>query len=365
MVTLRRRLDNGNRRLLLAIIALLLFAVPIHAQRLDQLDYIIGGGTLDVTFTHFTVGQYLGFYEEEGIDLQFVTSDGAVAAIQALAAGHYEIGSTLRPPILLSHAEGVDLGLVSIYTYVRNHFYLVGVAPDSPIRSIADLQGKVVGAPSMGAAAIPYLQGVLREVGIDPSTVTFLPVGFGVSFAEAMYRGQVDALVAWETIFASLETQGYEFRYLDFPDRYATMSGPQVSVRRDLLERNRDKYVRFLRGLLKSTVFALHNPEAAVRIHWHLYPESRPWGMSEEEALKAAMDIQAARFSRLGILNEPKGTWGMNYPLDWELELEIYGLTDKISDVSIFFTNDLIAEANDFDHERIIQMAREYRFPGQ
>ncbi len=51
------------------------------------------------------------------------------------------------------------------------------------------------------------------------------------------------------------------------------------------------------RALAKGFVFNQANREAAVRITWKQYPESRPRNMSEEDALKNALYVNETRMN--------------------------------------------------------------------
>ncbi len=103
------------------------------------------------------------------------------------------------------------------------------------------------------------------------------------------------------------------------------------------------------------------NPEAAARIHWKMYPEQMPKGVSEEQALKQAIrvfEVQSKGFVTRP--DEPK-TWGNYTAKSWAGYLDVYGLTQKISDPSRFYTNDLIAEINNFDAQKVINDAKNFK----
>ena len=44
--------------------------------------------------------------------------------------------------------------------------------------------------------------------------------------------------------------------------------------------------VALAQGYAKGTVFALNNPEAAIRILWEVFPQTRSPGKSEADALR-------------------------------------------------------------------------------
>ena len=71
--------------------------------------------------------------------------------------------------------------------------------------------------------------------------------------------------------------------------------GNAYGVRRSDLAKNRDLYVRFFRAMAKSTVFAYANIDLAIRLHWEIYPESKPKGKSDQEAFAEARKIVDSR----------------------------------------------------------------------
>jgi len=125
----------------------------------------------------------------------------------------------------------------------------------------------------------------------------------------------------------------------------------------------------FLRAITKGAVWYIHNPEAAVRIHWKLSPEARPKGKSEDVALQetvAQLKVRAAYFRK-----EIAGTnrYGAFHSPGWEGYARYVGVEGKVN-VHDLYTNALIDMANDFDEARIRQAvlnfdARQLGGPGR
>jgi NitT/TauT family transport system substrate-binding protein len=111
--------------------------------------------------------------------------------------------------------------------------------------------------------------------------------------------------------------------------------------------------------MAKSTIVAGTNPEAAVRLHWELYPESKPKGKSEADALKEALYIIASRRAKwFAAPWQTDKRMGASSLEEWQAWSRYTKTGDKIKDVSVLFTNDLIAAANDFDHAAVEQQAK-------
>jgi NitT/TauT family transport system substrate-binding protein len=107
-----------------------------------------------------------------------------------------------------------------------------------------------------------------------------------------------------------------------------------------------------------ATEFVLANPAAGARAFLDMYPGTAPRGASPEAAVERTVHAIARRLdlyrppyagARLGEIREA----------EWREEARFLDLA--IADLSPLFTNELIAEANDFDRDTVIAAARAYR----
>ena len=117
-------------------------------------------------------------------------------------------------------------------------------------------------------------------------------------------------------------------------------------------------------GLAKATLFGLSNPEAAIRIHWKLYPQTRPQAVEEPRALKEALHVFGARFETQRVDNREDKRWGASSPAQWAALKALYReqhLIQGTVDVNEVFTNQLIDEINRFDQPAVIRQAKDYR----
>jgi NitT/TauT family transport system substrate-binding protein len=160
-----------------------------------------------------------------------------------------------------------------------------------------------------------------------------------------------------------MEALGQKFTYLPLPSDTAEVFGPGLFARKDYIAANRNALIGLGRAIAKSTLFLMTNPEAAVRIHWKMYPEQKPKGVTDAQAL--ALGIRTFEVQTKGFIfrnDEPK-LWGNYTAKSWDGYLDIYGLRSKISDPNRFYTNDLIAEINKFDVQKVIDEAKNFKMP--
>ena len=91
----------------------------------------------------------------------------------------------------------------------------------------------------------------------------------------ALLRGkQVDALSQFDTQYALTENAGAKLRMLDAKDIANFPSNGFIALEERLVN-NRAEAVALGKGYAKGTVFAIANPEAAIRILWEVYPSDQ------------------------------------------------------------------------------------------
>jgi NitT/TauT family transport system substrate-binding protein len=256
-------------------------------------------------------------------------------------------------PLISPFADGLE-----------NKQFIV-VPEDSPIMSIRDLKGKKVGVYSMGSDGVHYSRAMAKEAGLDPmKDITLVPIGLGAQALNAIQKGTVVGGAFWDTAIALMEIQGMKFRYLSTPSIMDIVSGGIV-LNTNWLSDNRSAAVKFLRALAKAEVFRKANPSASVKVHWKVFPMSKPGGgISEEQALKNMTYVLSARLRGNPPLYLWEGRVGFIPEMKWKSTMDFFfenGLIKKKVPVSQVFTNEYIAEVNQFNIQRIIDMAKNYK----
>lgn len=337
-------------------------SAPATAAGLTKATFGFATKTINPLAMNIVIGQELGYYREEGLDMDFKAITSHAALTEGIKNGslQFAVGSpTFLLPLV---AKGETFPAIQFYEYTYPFKWDWAVKTDSPIKEVADLKGKKLGVASFGTIEQQIGSIMLRQRGINPDTdVSWTAVGEGTTGHVALMRGDIDAMIYFDTGFGGWDAAGLQYRLLPRPPDVPQVGGFFIEATPELLKNQRAMAVGFARGVAKGTIFALENPDAGSKVFLKMFPESRVPSKSDEENIQA-IKIAVARRMPLWRCPDPSVTkLGFIREQEWRDEVAFAGLTDKITDVHQFYTNELIDDINSFDVEAIKRQARDYR----
>jgi len=216
------------------------------------------GWTKGVQFAGQYVAESRGFFKEERLDVRCIAG-GPNTSFRSLVASGQALVSESVPTGLIEGAINGQPLVAFAAVLQRDPASLLSPA-DRPVRSLRDLVGKTVGAPSNVSAQIAEL---MRTAGLDARSVRFVPVG---TDANMLAEGEVDAMYAWATTtLPSLLLRGFKTHVLNLMDIGAPSYGGVLFTRREELERDFDKFVRYTRALIRGWRIMVADPQGIAR----------------------------------------------------------------------------------------------------
>lgn len=346
----------------LVLVALAAGAVS-HAQAPTRITFAVTTKDISVGHAaHSSIPNALGYWKEEGLDVTVASVEGSTAGAQQLAAGNLQFVSLSPEVVLISREKGVKIRV--FYVQARETIYRIVVPADSPIKDMKDLKGKTIGVPSLASGSVPYTKALASSVGLDPEKdIQLLAVGVGAPLGLALQQKKVDAVGLWDTLQAGLELRDFKFRRLS-PPIHHEMIGQSIAASDTYLAEHPKAAIGFARAIAKATLFGVTNPEAAVRIHWKLYPETKPQGIDEAKALKEAIHVFNARFDLQRVDHREDKRYGAATTAQWERLKQIYK-DQKMIQGTVTTAEaaepKLVDEINKFDKQAVIRQAREWK----
>lgn len=210
------------------------------------------------------VAQEKGFFEEEGLDVEFVKTDWD-GLRDGLGLGRFDANYTLIMYLLKPIEQGLD---VKITGGVHSGCLRVQVGPNSGIKTAAELKGKKIGIPTMGSPPFLFTSRVLAAHGMDPrKDVTWVVVAPEVT-SLALEKGQVDAVADSEPLGSILTAQAkvrtIADQAVDAP--YAEEYCCATVVSGQFAARDPEGVAKVTRALLKGAMWVDKNPTAAAQL---------------------------------------------------------------------------------------------------
>ncbi len=354
-----------KRRLVLVTVLLAALAASSAAQDKPLRKVVFAVTTKDISVghaAHSSLPTALGYWKEEGLDVTVTSVEGSVAGMQQLAAGNLQVVSLSPEEIVIGREKGVHIK--GFYVQARETIFRLVVPADSEIRAVRDLKGKTIGVPTLASAAVPFAKAMAASAGLDgEKDLKFLATGVGAPGALALSQKKVDAYGLWDTLQASMENGGLKLRRLDLPLVHE-MLGQTLATSDELLASSADVLVGVARGIAKATVFGLANPEAAVRIHWKLYPASRPQSGDEAKLMQDALRVFMSRFDLQRVDTRADKRFGFGSPAQWAKLQAIYK-EQKVVQGTVppgdLYSAQLIDRINTFDAAAIVRQAAEHK----
>jgi len=358
-----------RRSPVLLLVALLLVVVSVglgEAQDRPLKKVVFAVTTKDISVghaAHSSIPAALGYWKAEGLDVEVASVEGSAAGMQQIGSGNIQVVSLGPEEIIIGREKGVKIK--GYFVQARTTIFRLVVPAESPLKSVAELKGKTIGVPALASGSVPFAKALVASVGMNPEKdIQLLAVGVGAPGALALQQKKVDALALWDTLQASLENRGVALRRLDLP-MVGEMIGQTLATSDGYLAENADALVGVARGIAKAILFGVTNPEAAVRIHWKAYPQTRPQAGDEAKLLKEAIHVFNSRFELQRVDNRPDKRYGIATPAQWQTLLTIYK-DQKIVAGSVpasdLYTDRLIEKINAFDQPAVIRQAREYKW---
>ena len=310
----------------------------------------------------FAIAMKMGWYKAAGIEVELVPLPGSSACTQSVATKEVAFALPSVEPLAIAIRQGVRAKIY--YTAYQGNIYGIAVPADSPVQKISDLKGKTIGVISMGSAGVPVAKALVATAGLNPeSDVTIVVAGEGAQTA-AMLRGkQVDALSQYDTQYAMVENAGVKLRLLETKeiDRYPANGFLALD---DTLKSRRAEAVALAKGYAMGTVFAIANPEAAVKILYEVFPQTKPTGKDEATAIRDDVKVLNARIVNWKLDKAGVKRWGENSESNYAAYADFmqkYGIIkDKVAAKDLI-TNDLIDEINRFDASKVTAEAKGYK----
>ena len=119
-----------------------------------------------------------GYFKQAGLDVKIRKPADPASPIKDVAAGRVDLAISYEPELLRARDKG--LHVIAVGALVNRPLTSIISLPRAKIRRPADLKGKRVGTAGIDYQTA-YLQTILNDAGVNPSSVKTRNVGFNLN----------------------------------------------------------------------------------------------------------------------------------------------------------------------------------------
>ncbi|MEF0940295.1 ABC transporter substrate-binding protein [Rhizobium sp. BR 362] len=187
----------------LVMTAASLGATAAHAA--DKISIMVGGYEKQI-YLPAKLAESLGYFKDEGLNVELLNESAGVDAENQLLAGAVQGVVGFYDHCVDLQAKGKFIESVVQFSRVPGEVELVSTKHPE-IKSFADLKGKSVGVTGLGSSTNFLTLYMATKAGLTPADVTPVPVGAGQTFIAAMQQDAIQAGMTTEpTISRMLKT---------------------------------------------------------------------------------------------------------------------------------------------------------------
>ncbi len=298
-------------------------AVPATATAKPVRNMTYGSPVTPPNLVHMGpyVAQELGYFKEVGLNVEFKTFEGGVAALRGLISGNLDVVGTSSDPLFPAIAQGG--GIHAIGAYAPKLSVVMMASPD--IKTVADLKGKKMGITGGPGAFVDVMNVLLlSSAGLKPEDVTSV---------EVTTAGRVSALVTGQTNAHALHADQYYTALKQKPDLVVLAKMWEVAPKwwysafvasDDAVKKNPELYIDFMTAVLKAQ-------------RWMYDPKNKAQVVAI--SVKSNPGIDADAFGKAYDDLNKGGIWTVNdgcpkdfvqYTIDKKIELKTAGVTKDL-----------------------------------
>ena len=203
-----------RRRLFLVTLVMLTMGMlsnsPAQAQgtlEKQKISIAVGSKSL-FYYLPLTIAERLGYFKDEGLNVEISDFPGGAKALQALIGGSADMTSGSFEHTINMQAKGQAIEAVVLQG--RYPAIALGMRKDraAQYKSGKDLKGMKIGVTAPGSSTNLFVSNLLAKDGLAPDSVSIIGVGATAGAVAAMRKGELDAISNLDPVIHQLEAAG-------------------------------------------------------------------------------------------------------------------------------------------------------------
>lgn len=234
----------------------------------------------EVTHSMFYAPQYLahklGYFEEEGLDVEIITVPGADKVTAAVLSGDVQIGFCGSESTIYVYNQGEKDYLVNFAALTKRDGSFIVSREKIEDFTLEDLKGKHVVAGRQGGMPVMMFEWALTQAGIDPKED--VNVDTSIEFASmsgAFIGGTGDFVNLFEPNALQLEQEGYGYVVASLGELGGVVPYTAYHAKKSYIEENEEVIQGFSNAINKALKYTReHTPEEIAKDLVDYFPDT-------------------------------------------------------------------------------------------
>jgi NitT/TauT family transport system substrate-binding protein len=211
-----------------------------------------------------SLGTRAGIFQKHGLELDILYTEGAGQTMQPVISGNIDIGISVGTlGVFGAYAKGAPIRIIGAESTGEDAYWFVRA--ESPVKSMADMEGRTIAFSTVGASTHSHVLGLIAHFKVNAKPIA--TGGFPATFTQVM-SGQIDA--GWSAPPYALEAlRKGQIRIIVRAAELPLVKGHTIRVliaNKNSLERKPEVFARFMRAY-RETVDWMYASDEALKIY--------------------------------------------------------------------------------------------------
>lgn len=251
-----------------ALVVLSAAIFPAQAARAEKITIMVGGIEKQI-YLPAKLAEQLGYFKEQGIEVELLSEPAGVQAENAMLAGEVQAVVGFYDHSIDLQSKGKFVESIVQFSQAPGEVELVSSKAADQVKSPADFKGKHLGVTGLGSSTSFLTTYLALKNGLKAGEFVLVPVGAGSTFIAAIQQGKIEAGMTTEpTVSRLLKTSEAKVLVdLRSPEKTsAALGGPYPAAclyaQTSWVEKHKDAVQKLANALVKTLNY-IHDHGAA------------------------------------------------------------------------------------------------------
>lgn len=240
------------------LLALAIATSSLAAFAADKLVMAVGGMEKQI-YLPAKLAEQLGYFKEQGLDVELINTRAGVEAENELIAGEVQAVVGFYDHTIDIQSKGKSIISIVQLSRAPGEVELVASKLAGEIRSPADFKGRTLGITGVGSSTDFLTQALAAKAGLKAGDYSTIGVGAGNTFIAAIKQGKIDAGMTTEPTISQMLSTGEAKILVDMrsvESTQAALGGPypaaSLYVASAWLEKNKPIAQKLANAMVKT-----------------------------------------------------------------------------------------------------------------